>query len=70
MICTFFRSLLDNPSPEVQVALLLAARDLRSYVGSNLALLREESCGLDPWTVSQCQLKKALLKKEEAAIPA
>ena len=37
---TFFRSLLVSPSPEVQVAALLAARDLRSSLGSNLALLQ------------------------------
>ena len=67
---TFFRSLLESPSPEVQVAVRLAARDVRSSVGSNLALLRKESGGLDPWTVAPGQLRTALLKKEEAAIPA
>jgi hypothetical protein len=66
---TFFRSLLDSPSPEVQVAALLAARDLRSSVGSNLALLREES-GLDPWTVAPGRLKAALLRAEETPVPA
>jgi hypothetical protein len=67
---TFFKSLLDSPSPEVQVAVRLAARDLRSSVGSNLAILRQESGGLDPWAVSPGQLKTALLKAETAAIPA
>ena len=66
---TFFRSLVTSPSPEVQVAALLAARDLRSSVGSNLALLREES-GLDPWTVAPGRLKAALLRAEEAPVPA
>ena len=42
---TFFRSLLNSPSPEVQVAVHLAARYLRSPVGSNLALLRKEISG-------------------------
>jgi len=65
---TFFRSLVASPSPEVQVAALLAARDLRSSVGSNLALLREES-GLDPWTVAPGRLKAALLRAEEAPVP-
>ena len=67
--CKFFRSLLVSPSPEVQVAALLAARDLRSSVGSNLALLREES-GLDPWTCSLGQLRAALLRAEEVPVPA
>ena len=67
---TFFQSLLDSPSPEVQVAVRLAARDLRSSVGSNLAILRQESGGLDPWTVSAGKLKAALIKKETVAVPA
>ena len=52
----FFRSLLTSPIPEVQVAALLAARDLRSSVGSNLALLGEET-GLEPWTCSWAKLR-------------
>ena len=67
--CKFFRSLLVSPSPEVQAAALLAARDLRSSVGSNLALLREES-GLDPWTCPMGRLKRALQEAEEVPIPA
>jgi hypothetical protein len=66
---TFFRSLLTSPSPEVQVAALLAARDLRSSVGSNLALLREET-GLDPWTCSPGELRAALLQAEAVPVPA
>ena len=65
---TFFRSLLVSPSPEVQVAALMAARDIRSSVGSNLALLREES-GLDPWTCSTGQLRAALQQAEEVPVP-
>ena len=65
----FFRSLLTSPSPEVQVAALLAARDLRSSAGSNLALLQEET-GLDPWTCSVGQLRSALLQAEEVPVPA
>ena len=65
---TFFRSLLISPSPEVQVAALLAARDLRSSIGSNLALLRKET-GLDPWTCSAQQLRTALLQAEEVPVP-
>ena len=53
---TFFRSLLASPSPEVQVAVRLAARDVRSSVGSNLAL-------------QPGQLKAALLRAETVAVP-
>ena len=59
----FFQSLVTSPSPEVQVAALLAARDIRSTVGSNLALIREET-SLDPWTCSKGQLRAALLQSE------
>ena len=44
----FFRSLLASPSSEVVVVALLAARDVRSNLGKNLALVREASGGLDP----------------------
>ena len=67
---TFFRSLLESPSPEIQVAVRLAARDVRCSVGSNLALIRKESGGLDPWTSSPGQLKAALLKAEIVPVPA
>ena len=67
---TFFRRLLESPSPEVQVPARLAARDLRSSVGSNLALIRKESGGLDPWTAGPGQLKKALSQNEIVPVPA
>ena len=38
---------------------MLAARDRRSTLGSNLTHLREMT-GLDPWTVGRSQLKTAL----------
>ena len=66
---TFFRSLLVSPSPEVQVAARLSARDIRSTVGSNLATLRKESGGLDPWSSSPGQLKAALLCVEAVEVP-
>ena len=66
---TFFRSLLISPSQEVQVAVRVAARDIRTPVGSNLALLRQESGGLDPWTCSPGQLRAALLKSEAVPVP-
>ena len=64
---SFFRSLLVSPSPEVQVAARLAARDIWSPAGSNLALLRQESGGLDPWICSPGQLRAAMLRSE--AVP-
>ena len=66
---TFFRSLLSSPRPEVQVAARLAARDKRSGVGSNLAVLCQDSGGLDPWTSSPGQLKAALLRGEAVEVP-
>ena len=66
---SFFRSLLLSPSPEVQVAARLAAGDIQSPVGSNLALLRQESGGLDPWTCSPGQLRAALLRSEVVPVP-
>ena len=56
----FFRSLLASPSSEVVVVALLAARDVRSSLGKNLALVREASGGLDPWVAStgySCRLR-------------
>ena len=47
-----------------------AARDVQSSVGSNLALIRKESGGVDPWTSSPGQLKAALLKAEIVPVPA
>ena len=55
----FFRSLLGSPSQEVGVVALLAGRDIRSTLGSNLTLLRNKT-GLDPWAVGKGQLKAAL----------
>ena len=44
----FFRSLLASPSSELAVVARLAARDVRSSVGANLALIQRET-GLNPW---------------------
>ena len=55
----FFKGLLASPSHEVAVVALLAARDRRSTLGSNLTHLREMT-ELDPWTVGRSQLKTAL----------
>ena len=55
----FFRGLLTSPSNEVTVVAMLAARDLRSNLGSNLALVKEVT-GLDPWVAGRGQLRTAL----------
>ena len=64
----FFKSLLNSPSQEVQLVARLAGRDIRSNAGSNLALLRSET-GLDPWEVSNSQLKAALLRESRVETP-
>ena len=64
----FFRGLLNSPSPEVVTAALLAARDIRTTLGSNLSLIERES-GLNSWTASPTDLKKALLENSNICIP-
>ena len=46
----------------------MLARDLRSSVGSNLALLRQET-GLDPWVIGPGHLQTALLAKDRVVVP-
>jgi hypothetical protein len=64
----FFRGLLASPSHEVTVVALLAARDLRSNLGSNLALVRQET-GLDPWEAGRSELRLALEAADMAPVP-
>ena len=47
---------------------LLAARDLRSSLGSNLALVREVA-KLDPWMASRAELQAALEKADRVPVP-
>ena len=64
----FFRAqLLASPSHEVAVLARLAARDVRSNTGSNLAELRART-GLDPWTVSRGTLRAALESTDRAEV--
>ena len=51
------------------MAALVAARDIRSSVGANLAVLKEDT-GLDPWTCSAGQLRGALNQAEKCPVPA
>ena len=64
----FFRGLLASPSHEVVVAALPAARDLRSSLSANLALVRAET-GLDPWTAGRGELQDALEAAHRATVP-
>ena len=64
----FFRSLLASPSSEVTVLALLAARDIRSNLGSNLALVRELT-KLDPWVEPRGSLLTALEKADKRDVP-
>jgi hypothetical protein len=64
----FFRSLLESPSPEVTVVARLAARDIRSTLGSNVTLVKSET-GLDPWVASSAVMRASLLTKSRVKTP-
>ena len=65
---TFFRGLLASPSQEVAVVARLAARDLRSNLGSNLEEVRRRT-GLDPWTAGRWELRSALNREARREVP-
>ncbi len=64
----FFRGLLVSPSKEVAVVALLAARDIRSNLGSNLEFVRN-TAGLDPWTAGRAPLRAALERALRREVP-
>ena len=64
----FFVSLIDNENCEVSVIARLAARDLRSNLGSNLRLLKDTS-GLDPWCTGTNAMKQRLIRSCVREIP-
>jgi hypothetical protein len=64
----FFRGLLATPSSEVVVVALLAARDLRSNLGSNLALVKDMT-GLDPWVAGRGQLRTSIESAVRSEVP-
>ena len=45
----------------------LAARDLRTNMGSNVRLIEEET-GLDPWEASSANVKSALMFNEQLSL--
>ena len=55
----FFRNLLNSPSAEAAVMARLAARDIRTSLGKNLARIRDLT-HLDPWSVSKDLLQHRL----------
>ena len=57
-----------NDSPEVQLVARLAARDIRSNLGSNLRLIHDMT-GLNPWTTTRPCLKEILRDVTIAEIP-
>ena len=64
----FFLSLLESDSSQVSVIARLAARDVRSNLGSNLRLLKETS-GLDPWCTGTVAMKERLAESCLREIP-
>ena len=64
----FFRGLLSSPSQEATVLALLAARDVRSNLGSNLALVRTLT-RLDPWVAPRGALSVALEAADRRKVP-
>ena len=64
----FFRGLLASASYEVQVLSRLLARDRKSVIGKNLALIREMT-GLNPWGASLIRIKAALVLQEHVEVP-
>ena len=55
----FIQSLLSSPSKEVSVAARIAARDIRTNLGSNLDIIKRES-KLDPWESDRQSVQTAL----------
>ena len=64
----FFHGLLNSQSKEVVVVALLAAGDLQSSLGSNLALVRKEG-KLNPWTTGRAELQAALEAANQVPVP-
>ena len=62
----FFRSLRAAPSHEVSTAALLSARDRRTTLGRNIALV-EELSGQDVWAASPDRVQSALIEHETVA---
>ena len=64
----FFHGLLTSPSQETQVLANLAARDMRSNLGSNVNLIKRET-EVDPWLLSKGVCKQILTSKSITPVP-
>ena len=65
---TFFHSLLESPSTEAQVLSRLAARDVRTNLGSKLSHIKQES-GFNPWEFGGDRVRLALCRFHECKVP-
>ena len=59
---TFFHSLLQSLSKEVQIFCKRSAGDIRSNSGANIAAIKDET-GLDPWVFGAQRIKEELKQK-------
>ena len=64
----FFHSLLLSPSHETKVLAILASRDLRSNLGSNVNLVKLDT-GIDPWILDKEACKSILTNKYKTSVP-
>ena len=64
----FFFGLLEGSSLEVSTVARLAARDIRSNLGSNLQLMKEIS-GRDPWDTGLMVMKNSLIENCVREVP-
>ena len=64
----FFRSLRAAPSHEVTSAELMLARDLRTTLGRNIAVV-EQLSGKDVWAASPELVRSTLMERETVAPP-
>ena len=64
----FFMSLRKSASKEVQVLSRYLGRDVQSVTGSNLRLI-QETVKLNPWNISNTNLKVALISAETVEVP-
>ena len=65
---TFFQSLLESLSKEIQCLSRLSARDLRTNLGSNLNHIEKES-GLSPWVFGGKRMRDELMKANANIAP-
>ena len=65
---TFFHSLRESASYEVQFLIRFLARDIQSVTGRNLSLI-QETAKVNPWNASHRNIKDALGLEELVEVP-